>query len=65
MIVIKQPPMYIEYEPDERFEPYDRTLIRCQCDCNCQGLCERGIGLCDKCIDKITEVMTQDLENII
>jgi len=41
-------------------EPYDHTLI----PCDCGRLCERGIGLCDPCIDKVTIEMEKDLEQL-
>ena len=60
MITIKQASIYINFAADEFYEPYDHTLI----SCDCGRLCERGVGLCDVCIDEMTKVMAQDLEKL-
>lgn len=60
-IVIKQSSMYFNYAADKYYEPYDHTLI----PCDCGRLCERGIGLCDPCITSMAEVMSADLDKII
>lgn len=63
MPVIKQPSQYINLAVDHYryYEPYDHTLI--QCDGNgegCNRLCEKGVGLCDPCIDKMVDEMVGD-----
>lgn len=46
-IKIKQPPMYFDYASPDWVERYDHTLVYCECG----NLMEKGIGLCDKCIE--------------
>jgi len=62
-IVIKQPSVYVNLAVDcyEYYEPYDHTLV--QCDCG--RLCEKGVDMCDPCIDEVTTEMTKDLDRII
>jgi len=48
MIIIRQPTMYFDYASPDWVEPYDHTLVSCECG----GLCEKGVGLCDQCIDR-------------
>ena len=60
-ITIKQPAMYISYDLPDWVEPYDRTLVLCECG----SLMERGMGLCDKCIDRETLKMKPDSEEIL
>lgn len=59
-VLIKQPKMYFNYAAEEWYEPYDHTLVYCECG----NLCEKGIGTCDDCIDKITNEMSADLDRI-
>lgn len=61
MALIKQPAQYINYMADEEYEPYDHMLV--PCDGNgkgCDNLCEKGVGLCDKCISREVADMTRD-----
>lgn len=46
-ITIKQSSMYFSYDLPDWVEPYDRTLILCECG----FLMEKGMGLCDRCIE--------------
>jgi len=56
MAIIKQPTFFISYDLPSWVEPYDRSLTNCECG----NLCERGIGSCDSCIDRITKEIEMD-----
>lgn len=60
-IQIKQPEMYISYDLPDWVEPYDRTLVQCECG---RSLMEKGMGLCDTCIDEFTKQVEQDLKDL-
>lgn len=65
-IAIRQPPIYVNLAAHlyEHYEPYDHVLVVCDYD-GCIKLCEKGIGMCDFCIDKITNAMSQDLDEVL
>ncbi len=60
MIIIKQPSVYINYTLPYWVKPYDHTLVSCECG----NLMERGMGLCDKCIDREILKMQADLQEM-
>jgi len=47
-ITIKQSSMYIDFAAPDWVEPYDHTLVLCECG----NFMEKDMGLCDKCIDR-------------
>ena len=65
-IQIKQASVYINLATHlyDYYEPYDHVLVVCNYD-DCTNLCEKGIGICDPCIDKITSTMAQDLDEVV
>jgi len=58
-IIIRQPKLYFDYDMPDWADPYDQSLILCECG----NLCEKGIGRCELCIDKITKNMQKDLSD--
>lgn len=64
MPIIKQPRIYIDFASPDWVESYDHTLIKCPCDCKCNNLCEKGVGLCDICINNMVSEMTNDLDEV-
>jgi hypothetical protein len=60
MIVIKQPTIYFSNDLPNWIELYDRMLVSCECG----SLMEKGMGLCNKCIDHELLKMQSDLENM-
>lgn len=59
-ITIKQPAMYVDFAAPDWVEPYDHTLV----SCDCGNLMERGMGLCDKCIERESLLIQLDLESM-
>ena len=59
--LIKQPSLYFDYSSPDWVEPYDHHLVACECG----KLCEKGVGLCDNCLDVISRKMEIDLEETI
>lgn len=59
-ITIKQSSAYINYALPDWVEPYDHTLVNCECG----NLMEKGMGLCDECIDRETLKMEADLKEM-
>lgn len=64
-ILIKQPPVYFDYTKNENDEVWDRSLIKCPCECRCLNLCEKGVGLCDPCLNNISIKLSNDLDKIL
>lgn len=60
-ITIKQPSIYIDFTSPNWVDPYDRVLVRCECG----ELMERGMGLCDKCIDRESYEIESDLRKLV
>lgn len=54
-ISIKQPCVYIDYTLPWGFEEYDHTVVYCKCG----KLMERGMGLCDQCINDDLDQMEE------
>jgi hypothetical protein len=66
MIVIKQPPVYMNLATHlyQYYEPHDHTLVVCDYN-GCTRLCEKGVGMCDSCINKMTDIMARDLDEVV
>ena len=52
--------MYFNYALPDWVEPYDYTLVPCECG----NLMERGVGLCEQCIDRESRKMGADLKEM-
>lgn len=59
-ITIKQPDTYVDFAAPDWVEPYDHTLV----SCDCGNLMERGMGLCNECIERESLLMQSGLENM-
>lgn len=60
MIKINQPKLYINFCSDT-IEEYDYTLVACECG----NLMERGVGLCEGCIERESLLNKKYLEKIL
>ena len=65
-IQIKQASTYINYAMHLYPMPssYDYRLTVCDYD-GCTRLCEKDMGTCDVCIEKITDAMSHDLDEVL
>lgn len=61
MPTIKQPSHYIDYSAPHWMEDYDHVVVNCECG----KLMERGMGLCDSCIERESLIMQKDLHKIL
>lgn len=60
-VVIRQPSMYFDYAFPDWVDPGGYTLV--QCDCG--NLCEKGVGLCEPCIERESIEAERGLEEIL